>query len=48
MDARLPDALLKSVVGFLPVQAPPGSTGGRRPIEHAVVLRVIAVRFSRP
>lgn len=41
MDARLPDALLKSVVGFLPVQAPPGSTGGRRPIEHAVVLRVI-------
>jgi len=41
MDARLPDAFLKSVVGLLPVQAPPGPKGGRKPIEHAVVLKVI-------
>lgn len=41
MDACLPDAFLKSVVTLLPVQAPPGPRGGRPPIEHAVVLRVI-------
>lgn len=41
MDARLPDAFLKSVAHLLPVQAQPGLMGGRPPIEHAVVLRVI-------
>ena len=41
MVARLPDAFLKSVVGFLPVQSQPGPNGGRKSIEHAVVLRVI-------
>ena len=29
MDARLPDAFLKSVVELLPTQGPPGPQGGR-------------------
>lgn len=41
MDARLPDALCQSVVAILPPQAPPGERGGRPPIEHAVVLKVM-------
>ena len=41
MDARLPDAFLKSVVELLPVQAPPGPQGGRPEIRHDVVVRVI-------
>jgi transposase len=41
MDARLPDAFLKSVVELLPAQAPRGPQGGRPPIEPAIVLRVI-------
>lgn len=38
MDARLPNAFLKSVVEFLPAQAPLGS---RPEIKHAVAVRVI-------
>ncbi len=41
MDARLPDAPLKSVVDLLPTQVPPGPQGGRPPIDHATVLNVI-------
>ena len=41
MDARLPDAFLKSVVELLPAQEPPGPLGGRPEIEHAVAVRVI-------
>ena len=41
MDARLPDAFLKSVVDLLPAQAPPGPQGGRPPVAHATVLKVI-------
>ena len=41
MDARLPDAFLKCVVGLLPAQGPPRPQGGRKPIEHAIVLKVI-------
>ena len=41
MDARLPDAFLKSVVELLPTQGPPGPQGGRPEIEHAVAVRVI-------
>lgn len=41
MDARLPDAFLKSVLPLLPEQPQPGPQGGRPPIPHAVVLRVI-------
>ena len=41
MDARLPDAFLKSVVELLPAQAPPGPQGGRPEIPHHVVVRVI-------
>lgn len=41
MDARLPDAFLKSVVELLPAQAPPGLQGGRPEIPHHVVVRVI-------
>lgn len=41
MDARLPDGFLKHVVELLPIQASPGPRGGRRPIAHEVVLKVI-------
>ena len=41
MDARLPDAFLNYVVSFLPPQAAPGPQGGRRPIDHATVVKVI-------
>lgn len=41
MDARLPDAFLKSVVDLLPAQAPSGPQGGRPPIDHATVLKMI-------
>lgn len=41
MDAHLPDAICQSVVSLLPVQSPPGPLGGRPPVPHAVVLKVI-------
>ena len=41
MDARLPDAFLKSVVELLPRQVPPGPQGGRPLIDHATALKVI-------
>ena len=41
MDARLPDAFLNYVVSFLPLQARPGPQGGRKPIDHSTVVKVI-------
>ncbi len=41
MEARFPDAFQMSVVEWLPVQAPPGPQGGRHPMGHAMVLKVI-------
>lgn len=41
MDARLPDAFLKSVVELLPAQVLPGPQGDRPQTRHDVVMRVI-------
>ncbi len=41
MDAHLPDAICQSVMSMLPEQSPSGRWGGRPPISHDIVLRVI-------
>ncbi len=41
MDARWPDAMYDFVKDLLPPQAAPGPQGGRRPIDHFTVLKVI-------
>lgn len=41
MDARLPNAFLNDVVSFFPPQVPPGPQGGRKPIDHSTVIKVI-------
>lgn len=41
MDARMPEEFHELVVGHLPEQRQPGPEGGRRPIEHRTVLKVI-------
>jgi len=41
MDARMPEAFYELVVEYLPEQREPGPQGGRRPIRHQTVLKVI-------
>jgi transposase len=41
MDARMPEEFYESVVVYLPEQNEPGPKGGRRPIRHHTVLKVI-------
>ncbi|WP_110766505.1 transposase [Planctopirus hydrillae] len=41
MDAHLPDTICQSVMNMLPEQSPSGRWGGRPPISHDIVLRVI-------
>jgi transposase len=41
MDARMPEEFYESVSEFLPEQKEPGPKGGRRPIRHHTVLKVI-------
>jgi transposase len=41
MDARMPEAFCELVIGYLPEQREPGPQGGRRPIGHHAVLKVI-------
>jgi transposase len=41
MEARMPDEFLNEVTPLLPPERTPGPKGGRPPVEHAVVLKVI-------
>lgn len=41
MDARMPEAFYEAVVVYLPEQREAGPAGGRRPIDHHTVLKVI-------
>lgn len=41
MDARMPDAFYEIAKKYFPEQCPPGRFGGRPPITHHVVLKVI-------
>ena len=41
MQARMPNEFYELVVGHLPEQKEPGPNGGRRPIDHHTVLKVI-------
>ncbi|MGD9715002.1 MAG: hypothetical protein AB7V46_23520, partial [Thermomicrobiales bacterium] len=41
MDARMPNEFFEMAVVHLPQQRLPGPKGGRKPIDHYTVLRVI-------